>query len=750
MMTEGLIGENSSLSEFWQTLRRQWKPALAVATAVFAGSAIMTFQQTPKYRSETLILLENEETTPVGPDLDQTRVYGPKDLSTEIQILRSQALVADALDQSEAVENLSAPQVVANLSIQQAGTANVLVVSYTDTDPERAKAVLEALGLSYVDYSLEKQRSQASNGIGFIRKQLPKAQKELNEAALAIRQFQQRYGVVNPELYGETVSGFEQSLEEKAKESRVALSRTQRQYEELQQRLVEAGQNPDTALAFAILSEDSIYQNLANQLREVETQRALAGTRYRDNNPVMKNLRLEEQEMWSLLRKRAKTVLGDAASQIDVDEVIQVYQTAQLSEVGATQQNLVNQLLQVETEQAALQSQLEEIRTLKTEVQEQFQSVPQIQQVYTELQRQLEVKSQAVNYFLARQQELEIAEAQEIAPWQILKPPYLPQTPVSPDIQRNLVLGLIAGVLLGIGAAMLLQQQDQRVKQVEELRQLTRLPQLGTIPRVEHPFVRVRVNADEPRHSYQYSFFTEALRSLAMNLRHLVIETGRIKVLALTSATAAEGKTTVSYNLGVVLAELGLRVLIVDADMRKPMVHKLARVPNEEGLSTAIATDRYWREFVQAGEVENFSIISSGPNSPNPIALLNSDKMKQLISEWREAYDYVLIDTPPVGVIADAQGLVNQVDSAIFVSGMERTSRGAIGRSMEILKASQCNLAGFVANFVERGHDYYSYSYRYSYYGYHSTNGNGNGNGNGHHHANEGKVRQLLRQIRRQ
>lgn len=725
----------SDLTEFWQTLRRQWKSALAVATVVFAGSAALTLTQIPEYESETLILMDNQQTSPFGSDLEQPITIGKsQDLSTEIEILRSQSLVADAVSKLNGqFGELTLKDIVSNLNIHQAGTADVLIVSFTDTDPERAKAFLEALGTTYVDYSLERKRSQATNGIAFINEQLPEAREELNRAAAALREFQERYGVLEPSAYGEQIATYQQTLNQQLDETEAALSANQRRRQELRRQMAEAGQASETTLARAVLSEDEAYQTLVAQYKDLESQYALARTRFQDTYPLVQDLKEQYEEARRLLRERTAQVLGSAAGAVNVNQV---------PGTGETQRLLASQLLQVNVEVAAQQNQLGELQQAKAQVTNIFQRIPQLQQVYTELQRQTEITSQSVNYLLEKQQELQIAEAQEIAPWEVIEPPFLPEDPVSPNVPRNLALGFVAGALLGVGAAVLLQQQDQRIKHVEELKQVTRLPLLGTIPRVNQPFVSVKVDADEPRYSYNYSFFTEAVRSLAMNLRYLVIETGRIKTLALTSATPAEGKSTVTYSLGVVLAELGLRVLVVDADMRKPVIHSRARIANNEGLSTIIATDRPWQEFTQAGEVKNLEIITSGPNSPNPVALLNSEKMKQLLDEWRQAYDYVLIDTPPVGVIADAQGLVNHVDSAIFVAGIDRATRGSVERAMEILRGSQCSLAGFVANFVERGHDYHSYTY----YGYHDARGNGKGNGQ---REIEGKMQDLLRQVRR-
>ena len=324
---------------------------------------------------------------------------------------------------------------------------------------------------------------------------------------------------------------------------------------------------------------------------------------------------------------------------------------------------------------------------------------------------------------LEKRQELEISEAEESAPWRILNAPFLPSKPIAPNIQRGLIQALLAGGFLGVATAFLLQNLDQSIKQVEEIKQITRLPLLGVIPKVAEPKINANIHTTRQSYSY-YSSFTEGLRSLAMNLRYLMADEGQIKTLAITSSTSAEGKSTISYNLGVVIAELGLRVLIVDADLRKPRLHKLAQIKNEAGLSEAITTDNPWTDYLHKGSVDNLELIVAGATSPNPIALLNSDKMKQLIKEWEANYDYVIIDTPPIGVIADAKSLAQEVDSILFVAAVQRASRKSIKNALDVLTQSQCHVAGVVANMVDPEFDYYAYSYYDSYYNQPHQNNN--------------------------
>jgi polysaccharide biosynthesis transport protein len=761
-----------SLSDIKQVIYRRWKPALAVAVVAFTGIFLKAALQTPEYQSETQILIENSKTQDTA-NVDPTQqgasqYYSIQDLSTEIFVLRSYALVDKAIGQiRDRYSNLSAGQVIKNLSIIQASVnkvpTDVLLISYVDADPERAKAILEVLGETYVKYSLEKQRMQATNGIEFINSQIPKAQQELDQAAKAIRNFRQTNNLVDPESSAQEATAIQLSLEQQIKETEIAIELNKNKTKEIDRQLILLGQDSEILVASSVLGQDGVYANLASQLKDIETEYNLKKVTFRDNYIIMQDLKAQQQELKTALRERAKEVLGKSASPAIIDRVVllpnygasittttttapntsdsggnsvttQNFNNAntnnssqtQVSTEGSTLQVFASQQLELQQEAVALQSKLKSLQQAKTQAKNNFQQIPHLQQAYMELQRQVELKSEAYNYLLERRQELEISEAKESAPWRIINTPYLPTTPVSPDIKQALVQAFMAAGFLGVATAFILQQLDQRIKQVEEIKQITGLPILGIIPKVKEPLIELNIATVRKSYSY-YSSFTEGLRSLGMNLRYLMTETGRIKSLAFTSSTSAEGKTTVTYNLGLVLSEFGLKVLVVDADLRKPKIHKLAQVTNEEGLTDIISSDTPWLDLVKPNsKFDNFHLITAGATAPNPIALLNSEKMFQLLQEWQEAYDYVLIDTPPIGVIADAKSLADRVDTVVFVAGIERASRKAISNSLDILYNSHCNIAGVVANLVDPQFDYYAYSYYDSYYNQPINTSNGN------------------------
>ena len=755
-----------SLSDVKQIIYRRWKPALAVGIMAFGIVLIPKLLATSEYRSDAQILLQspqNQKSAEVqlNPLNSQSRFYNLKDLSTDIFVLKSYSLINKAIEKHpETFANLSAAEVRAKLTISPATVNNIptdiLNISFINSAPEVAQGVLQALGEVYVEYSLERQRSQAINGIKFIEEQLPSAEQELNKAAFAIRSFRQQYKLVDPDLYVGRVAETYQSLGDELREVEIAINVSQTKYQSISNQLIDLGQDPETIVPTSILGEDGVYQSVANQLKDLETQYALRSVQFKDNDPSMDYLQEQKKQLRHLLNKRATQILGNSISPAILDKVLVQYTQSsivatggsetQVSTLGSTLKQLANELLANQTEYAGLQAKLSQIVKAKSKIEVDFQNLPQLQEIYTQLQRDLKIKSQAVDYLLQRRQELQIAAAEEITPWQILEQPYLPSRPIAPNIQKSLLSSLIAGGFWAIAVAFLLHKLDNTIKVVEQVKHLTHLPLLGAVPQVIDPRIIIEENTAKKSYSYKYSSFTESLRAIAMNISYTVVDTRKIKSIVTTSSTSSEGKTTVTYNLALALNEMGARVIVVDADLRKPKIHKMGKIPNEQGLSDVITDNELvWAEVVQTTR-ENLDVITAGANVANPIALLRSQMMSDLLEEWEQAYDYVLIDTPPIGAMADAQSLVHQVDGVMLVTGINKVTQKAISNTLEVLHASNCNLIGFIANRVEKDLDYYSYSY-YSHYYNQNSNGNGNGNGNGNREV--GALNSIMQQFRR-
>jgi polysaccharide biosynthesis transport protein len=700
------VDDSFKLAKFLRVLRKRWIVIVAVSVTVFAGNTYYTFTRTPQYRSSASLLV-NSTIAVSDIQLPGLSTSSLVNLGTEIAILKSRPLIEIAVSKmqqspSATYKDIDALTIMSGLEIRPEKDTMVLRLTYTDSNPKRAQGVLNALAQTYVEYSLKDRRTKSSTAIKFIQDKLPQVKQQLDKSALAVTQFRKTYNIVDPDTYAASVYKMREALENQAQDLQIKIAQVQQQYEVLSRQV---GKSPEAAIGGAILQQDAPYQSLVKQFQEAETNYFLERTRFQGNHPTVIALKDRRDELYRLLETRAQSVVGVKGNTANITN----------EPNSAIQQNLASQLFDAQSALAVSQAQLESIRNAQSEVATAFSKIPQIQQKYVEIQRQLALDSSTYNKLSEKLEELRISEAQEISSWKVLEPPLIPIRPSSPDIERSLITGAISGLVLGILLALLLNRLDQRIREVGEVRELIDIPLLASIPITETTSLSA-ISSRGLLPTSSYYAFKEALGSLALNLRYLGTD-NMMKVIAFTSSVPSEGKSTLTYNLAVILSVLGYRVLLVDADMRKPTVHKLAGLSNKVGLSTALATPSPWQDLIQAGdEDDRLHILTSGSIPPNPMLLLESNKMAALLQEWRQEYDYVLVDTPPVIGITDAQCLTSKVDTFILVAAINRSTRSGISRALEILQTARANVSGLLINMIGSSDSEYHYGYYDRYY----------------------------------
>lgn len=702
------VDDSFKLAKFFRVLRKRWIVIVAVSVTVFAGNTYYTFTRTPQYRSSASLLINNS--TIAVSDIQVPGLPGSSliNLGTEIGILRSRPLIEVAVAKmrqspsANSYKDIDAGTIMAGLDIRPEKDALILRLTYTDSDPKRAREVLNALSQTYVEYSLSDRRTKSSTAIKFIQDKLLQLRPQLDKSALAVTQFRKTYNIVDPETYAASVYKMREALEVQAQELQIKIAQVQQQYKALSRQV---GKSPDAAIGGAILQQDVPYQSLVKQFQEVETNYFLERTRFREDHPNVQALKDRRDELYRLLETRAQSVVGVRGGNVNITN----------EPNSPIQQTLATQLFDAQTTLAVSQAQLESIRSAQSEVSSAFSKIPQIQQRYVEIQRQLALDTSTYNKLTEKLEELRITEAQEISSWKVLEPPLIPTRPSSPDIEKSLITGAFIGLVLGVLSALLLNRLDQRIREVEEIKELIDIPLLASIPMTEVASLSARVGQGILPSSSYYAF-KEALSSLALNLRYLGTD-NTMKVIAFTSSVPSEGKSTLTYNLAIILSALGYKVLLVDADMRKPTVHKLTKLSNKVGLSKALATLSPWQDLIQvADDKGDLHVLTSGSIPPNPMLLLESAKMTALIQEWRKEYDYVLIDTPPVIGITDAQCLTSKVDTFILVAAINRSTRSGISRALEVLTTARANVSGLLINMVGSSDSEYHYGYYDRYY----------------------------------
>ena len=296
----------------------------------------------------------------------------------------------------------------------------------------------------------------------------------------------------------------------------------------------------------------------------------------------------------------------------------------------------------------------------------------------------------------------------------ILTPAVVPTAPVVPNTKLNLVLGLLVGLALGFAIALLIEVLDTRIRGEHHLRQLTDVPVLGGIAFDKQTPKRPLIVQSAPR-----SPRAEAFRSLRTNLQFLDVEGGP-RTFVVTSSIPAEGKSTTAANLAIVMAQSGLRVLLIDADLRSPSVAEVFGIEGAVGLTDVLIGRARLSDVIQQWGVKNLGLLPAGATPPNPSELLGSQSMAALLRTVEKEFDAVLIDGPPLLPVTDSALLAKQVRGTLVVVAAGRTHRGQLAGALEALRSVDARVSGLVLTMLPtKGPDSYQYGrYGYGAYGY--------------------------------
>lgn len=288
----------------------------------------------------------------------------------------------------------------------------------------------------------------------------------------------------------------------------------------------------------------------------------------------------------------------------------------------------------------------------------------------------------------------------------VITPATAPSSPSAPNTKVNLLLGLLAGLVTGAGIALLRATLDTRIRGEADLRRITDSPLLGGItfdPAATRRPLLTQSAPQSPR--------AESFRQLRTNLQFANV-TGHAKSVLVTSSLPGEGKSTTATNLAIALAQAGNSVCLIDADLRRPMVHEYLGLDRNAGLTTALVGSADVNDLLQPWGEDNLHVLASGQIPPNPSELLGSDGMGQLIASLELAFDSVVIDAPPLLPVTDAAVLSRHVGGAVLVVGSQKISLQDLEKSLSALELVGANLLGVVLNRLPaKGPDAYSYSY---------------------------------------
>lgn len=463
------------------------------------------------------------------------------------------------------------------------------------------------------------------------------------------------------------------------------------------------GRNLQEAGAATSISQSPAVQEILQQIQQVESQLATDRSRFREDHPTIVSLKSKKADLEKLLQQQVQRV---SEGQKKPDGNLQISQF---------EQNLTADFVRAEARRLGLTSQLATLSNLQNTYRQRVNVLPSLEQKQRELERQLEASQSTYLLLLQKLQEIRVAVNQNAGKAHVVSGALVPKEPVSPRKDLYQLTGFLLASLLGVATALVLEARDKSIRTVDEAKKLFGFTPLGVIPAFKKSEKISLGDGDLERstpeivvRNFPRSPFSAAYRMLQANLKFLSSDK-QLKVIVVTSSVPKEGKSTVSANLAAVMAQLGRKVLLVDADMHRPLQHRIWDVSNQLGLSNLLVRETELKTVIKK-VMDNLDVLTSGVMPPNPMVLLDSQRMASLISMFSANYDFTIIDTPSLSVDADALILGKIADGVLLVvrpGVVDSTSAVA----KEFLEQSGQNVLGQVINGVIPENEPYSYYY---------------------------------------
>ncbi|KPJ54334.1 hypothetical protein AMJ39_00920 [candidate division TA06 bacterium DG_24] len=712
----------SSIHDYFQIIyRRRWI-ALSAFFGVILSAAIYSWTVQPVYEAVTTVMFE------VGskrmPVLGFTGYMERQNIiNNQVEILKSRTLAANVVGAlrgsrgGEALAIMSSPDpvtaVMRGITVRSVRDTDIIEVEARAPTPDDAVLIANTVAQAYVDLNLQHLRGEITEIRGFLEEQLPKVQGNLRIAEETLRHYKQTQKVA---ALSEETKGLIEELTDVERvyfEIEAELMAAERRLASLNEQLTT--QRGRLAEEIMTVSSPKIRE-LRGTLAELETSLShyiIQGLS--EDHPRMRELIEEIEQTKVELQEEMVTILAAGVG---------------ISDPLAFSQGLVEQTLRLEIEVAALRAKRDALKGPLDDFDRQLESLPEKEMELARLTRDFQVTDHIYRMLREKYEEARITEAGEIGNVRIIDEAARPTAPIRPRTRLNLILAALMGGVLGLGAAFVLEHLDVSVKSMAEVDRYLKLPILGSIPEIE----RQRRDGNEDRgsltvggmderfivHQGSKSPVSEAYRSLRTSLQFVNLDAPP-RSLLVTSALPREGKSTIATNLGVAIAISGRKVILVESDLRRPVLHETFGVEKIPGITDVLLGEVDVSTAARPTGVENLYVLTSGSIPPNPSELLGSEKMRQLLEKLKQEFDAVILDSPPVLAVTDAVVLGSEVDSVILVVELGRTPRDAALRARQILQGARGNVCGVVVNMVPSdgfGYSYYHYYHYYRYYRY--------------------------------
>ncbi len=748
-----------NLYELLQVLYRGRWLIIFVFILVVLATAIFTFIKDPIYESTAVVLIEKgKKGLGLTGMLDITGLSEQRNIKNEIEILKSRSLAeavakkliervyvdpenkrdtiliikASRKELKEGIKPFAKIETIIerfqkDVKIESPRDADIIKITVRSKNPDEAALIANTFANSYYERNLMMSRNESRSVRQFLEEQLADKKKLLDQAENQLETYMKSAGVVALDEESKKLIEQLSDLESKRGEAIVEISSTQKK---LNSYLEQIKQIEPEFVKVATEALDPYIKYLQEEIAKLEVTR---------DQIIAQNPKVGSQEVLTKSLKEIDDQLASLRKKLN-DKLSEFLKTGFASSGSPGTQTydptgfikeLKQKILLTEIELVAYEAKKRELERLIEQLNKRFESIPAKLIDYARLERARMSSEKLYLLLEEKYHEAMIAEQSQFGYVQIIDYATPGIKPVSPKVHLNLILSIIIGLGLGIGIAFAKEYFDRTIKTPEQIekRGFTVLSAIPVIE-VEMKLDGKQLKKDEGRniaahlitHLSPKSPVAEAYRVLRTGIQFAKLDR-KIKSIVVASSAPKEGKSTTASNFAITMASAGLKTVLLDTDLRRPVLHRVFGVKREPGLTDYLFGRAELNEIFKQTEVENLYLVPCGVVPPNPAELLGSEKMREFIEYLKLNYDMVVFDTPPLVAVTDALILANQVDGVLLVASAGKTEIDVLDKAREMIHRVGGNVIGVLLNNFDASATYGTYYRYYRYYRYYDYYG---------------------------
>jgi succinoglycan biosynthesis transport protein ExoP len=671
-----------------RVMQRRIRPMIAIFLG-FIGLVLIFSLLVPKsYTTEIKVIAGNSSAVPSSDNTDSQlpvlnallAATGVQSAETYVELFQ-ETPVANQVSQNLRL-GMSAHDLLQHMSVKPITNTSIIDLSVTWSNPKTAALIANEFGNVVVQRQRDLVSSQAQQAIDFLSKQMPQANKTMHDAQMRLANFEATHHIADINAQTQNYINTLGTLDGKIGQAQADMQQAKAQLGSVNAQL---SHTSPTITGGTTVATNPVLQQLQTQLSQVDVQLQTARQQYTDQHPTVIALKQQEAQLKDEIARQQSTVVANTNTV-----------------PNPLYQQLQQQQAQYQAQAASDQASIVELQRQRTQMNPTLQKLPAQAAQLADLQRAAQSAGDVYGALQQKFNNANIARDTALSDVTVTQPASANSARVSPNLMLNLLLGILLGLTLAIVGAFVIDYLDGSIKDEREVEEELALPPLAQIP-------LVRMRNGVAALPWVRTLTIESFLQLVTSIKYA--SDSKLETLVVTSPSQGDGKSTISVNVALAMAELEPRVLLVDGDLRRASIHTKLHMKNERGLSDVLVGRAKLGDVVQQTKYPGLDILTSGTPTPNPIKLLESQRMDDMLREAAEYYRCVIVDTAALSVNLDAAVVSRKVDGTVVVLSAGSTDlREAKTALRRLTQVGVKNILGFVLNrVVPRRSDYGAY-----------------------------------------